>query len=176
MPDHRPILTLSFRTEQPDFLPPASLLRSGRPAQRGISLLFAFIPSPHPHSGSDRRLSRFRSRVRHYARPNCLVGRSFSSDIKAHPNPIAIPNGAGRFFPSRFAPANRSACAERNLSSLCIHLASPDPVGIVPVPRFCSGRLEFYPDSCRGGGLPRLQPKSMARLPSRAKGLLRFFH
>jgi hypothetical protein len=56
MPDHRPILTLSFRTEQADFFHPASPLRTGRPAQREISLLFAFIPSPHPHSGSDRHL------------------------------------------------------------------------------------------------------------------------
>jgi hypothetical protein len=112
--------------------------------RRGIC--FSFF-----HSPSIVSLSRGRCRA------PLFRGRNFSSDIKAHPNPIVIPNGAGRFFPSRFAPANRSACAERNLSSLCIHLASPDPVGIVPVPRFCSGRLEFYPDSCRGGGLPRLQ-------------------
>jgi hypothetical protein len=42
----------SFRTEQADFFHPASLLRTGRPAQREISLLFAFISRLPTRSGS----------------------------------------------------------------------------------------------------------------------------
>src|SRR5260221_718470 len=68
----------------------ASVGASARPPRPDLSR-----PSREPLGESYREGPAVSS---HPLRPADFGGRSFSSDIKAHPNPIVIPNGAGRLF------------------------------------------------------------------------------
>jgi len=61
----------------------------------------------------------FSTHVFRPARP-CLVGRGFSRDIIAPPHSLSFRTKQADACSSRIAPAMRSACAVRNLSSLLL--------------------------------------------------------
>jgi len=132
----RPAPSRHSERSRPTLFLSASLPRSGRPAQRGISLLF---DSPRFHSVWPALRICICSGDGIYLDS---VGTSPSWSLPLSPAALAV--GAGLVYPEpsrrappspipsfrteqadalsfRFAPAKRSAYAERNLSSLCFH-------------------------------------------------------